>query len=76
MFASFVASQIMPTFHDARVLREVTKRPILGMVTMLPSESLSRSRRRTSLLFAGSVGGLVASFVAVFAFVLLMTRGA
>jgi polysaccharide chain length determinant protein (PEP-CTERM system associated) len=76
LFASFAASQIMPTFHDARALREVTKRPILGMVTMLPNETLGKLRRRNSLLFAGGVSGLLASFIAVFAVALLVTRGA
>ncbi len=64
--ASFVASQILATFHDARTLREVTKRPILGMVTMLPSEAVSRARRRNGVLFAGGVGGLLVSFAVVF----------
>ncbi len=36
--ASFVANEVMPTFHDARSLRETTKRPILGMVSMLPND--------------------------------------
>ena len=61
----FVASQLMPTFHDARSLRDVTKRPILGMVTMLPSEALSRLSRRNAFLFAGGLGGLLVSFAAV-----------
>ncbi len=67
VIASFVASQVMPIFHDARALRELTKRPILGMVSMLPSEALVRARRRKAYLFAGGVGGLLVSFTAVFA---------
>ena len=74
--ASLLLSQVMPTFHDARTLREVTKRPILGMVSMLPNESLQRSRRRNSWLFAGGLSGLFAAFAAVFAFVLLIGRAA
>ncbi len=76
IFASFVASQIMPTFHDARMVREVTKRPILGMVTMLPSAGMSKARRRNSILFAGGVSSLVAAFAAIFAFFLLLARAA
>jgi polysaccharide chain length determinant protein (PEP-CTERM system associated) len=76
LFASLAISQLMPTFHEARSLREVSKRPILGMVSMLPSDALSRHRKRLAWLFAGSVGGLIASFGAVFAFVLLMSRAA
>jgi polysaccharide chain length determinant protein (PEP-CTERM system associated) len=74
VFASLVASQIMPTFHDARSLRMFTQRPILGMVSVLPSDSLRRSRRRKRWLFAGGVSGLIASFSAAFAFVLLLGR--
>jgi len=74
LFASFLASQIMPTFNDARTLREVTKRPILGMVSMLPSESLVRMRRRDAWLFAGGTGGLFATFSAVFVLALLFGR--
>ncbi len=72
--ASFVASELMPTFHDARSLREVSKRPVLGMVAMLPSETVRRKRRRNVFLFAGGLSGLIASFAAVLAFALLVGR--
>lgn len=75
LVVSFAASEIMPTFHDARSLREATQRPILGMVTMLPNESVSRMRRRNALYFAGGASGLVAAFIAVFALALLFGRG-
>ena len=74
LFASLAASQIMPTFHDARTLREFSHRPILGMVSMLPSQALARIRRRNSWLFAGGLGGLLATFSAIFAFALLISR--
>jgi hypothetical protein len=35
------SSQAMPIFHDARTLRDISKRPILGMVSMLPSATLA-----------------------------------
>ena len=76
LVVSFATSEIMPTFHDARSLREVTRRPILGMVTMLPSEEVNRSRRRNALYFAGGASGLMAAFAAVFAMALLFGRGA
>jgi polysaccharide chain length determinant protein (PEP-CTERM system associated) len=72
--ASFVASQVAPTFHDARTLRDVTNRPILGMISMLPNDALLRARRRSAWLFAGGLSGLFASFAAVSAFVLLINR--
>ena len=74
IFASFVASKTMPTFHDARTLRDIAKRPILGMVSMLPSEALTRMRRRNAWLFAGGTGGLFATFSAVVVFALLFGR--
>jgi hypothetical protein len=43
-------------------------------VTMLPSRALSQLKRRDSFLFAGGVGGLLASFAAVLAVVLLLGR--
>ncbi|HEX3631956.1 MAG TPA: XrtA system polysaccharide chain length determinant [Casimicrobiaceae bacterium] len=76
LIVSFAASEIMPTFHDARSLREVTQRPILGMVTMLPSEAVNRLRRRNTLYFATGASGLIAAFGAVFAIALLLARGA
>ena len=76
IFASLLVSQVMPTFHDARTLREITKRPMLGMVSMLPSDALRRMRRRNAWLFAGGLGSLFATFTAVFAFVLLIGRTA
>jgi polysaccharide chain length determinant protein (PEP-CTERM system associated) len=71
LLASFAASELMPTFHDSRSLREVSKRPILGMVTMLPSEAATRMKRRNTYLFAGATGALIASVIGVLAFALL-----
>lgn len=72
--ASFVASQVVPTFHDGRALRDVTNRPVLGLVSMLPSPALTQARRRRSLLFAGGLSGLLAFFAAVTTFALLLWR--
>jgi polysaccharide chain length determinant protein (PEP-CTERM system associated) len=74
LLASFAANEIMPTFHDARSLRKATQRPILGMVTMLPSKVLSRMKQRDAFLFAGGLGGLLASFMAMLALLLLVGR--
>ena len=74
--ASFVASEVMPTFQDARALRDLSKRPILGMVSMLPSEAVVRLKRRKALLFAGGLGGLLAWFSAFLVFAFLAVRAA
>lgn len=74
LVASFFGSQILPIFHDARALREVSKRPMLGMVSLLPNDRWMRQRRRNAFLFAGGLGGLLASFTAVFAIAVLIVR--
>jgi polysaccharide chain length determinant protein (PEP-CTERM system associated) len=76
LFISFLVSQVMPIFHDARTLRAVSNRPILGMVSMLPSESLARSTRRRLYMFVAGLGSLFAAFLGVFAIAVLFTRAA
>lgn len=75
--ASWLVSQVRPTFHDGRSLREVAQRPLLGMVSILPSHGLSVQRHRAAILFAGGVSGLLASYGAAFAFLFMAAaRGA
>jgi len=72
--ASFVANEVMPIFQDARALRDSVQRPILGMVSILPSEATVKLKRRNAFLFAGGLGGLIAWFSAFFVVVLLAAR--
>jgi polysaccharide chain length determinant protein (PEP-CTERM system associated) len=72
LFASFVLSQIVPTFPDARSLRELTQRPVLGTVSLLASPAITAKRRRGVLMFAGGVAGLVGMFAT--AMILLSIR--
>ncbi|HVF64770.1 MAG TPA: XrtA system polysaccharide chain length determinant [Casimicrobiaceae bacterium] len=76
LLVSFTASQVKPTFADARALRESIKRPVLGMVSMVPNPAIKRSHRRAAALFAGGVSAFFAAFAGVFAFTLLLARGA
>ena len=48
---SWLVSQTRPTFHDGRSLREIAERPLLGMISMLPTKSLrgDAASRRTAL---------------------------
>ncbi len=62
VFASFVVSQIYPTIHDARSLREVAGRPVLGAVTLLMNTVSKRARWRRNLAFAGVFGALLAVY--------------
>src|SRR5215470_5686005 len=73
VFASLVVSQIFPTVHDARSLRTIAERPVLGAVTLLMNQRSTRARRRRHLAFAGALGGLFAAYGA--AIVLLTTVG-
>lgn len=73
--ASWVVSQIRPTFHDGRTLRQTTNMPILGLVSMLPNASQRHRQRRQAYLFAGGMSGLIASYAAAFFLTLLATRG-
>ena len=74
LLASLVTSQVLPIFHDAQTLRDFSKRPILGMVSMMPSPAVVRERRRNAYLFAGGFGGLLVSLTAVLAFTLFVGR--
>jgi polysaccharide chain length determinant protein (PEP-CTERM system associated) len=71
LLVSFIASQVWPTFHTGRALREMSKRPFLGLVSMLPNPVVLRQRRRSAFLFAGGVGGLMIGIAAVMAALLL-----
>jgi polysaccharide chain length determinant protein (PEP-CTERM system associated) len=73
---AFLASQIRPTYHDARTLRESTQRPVLGIVSTVLSPALVRARRRSVALFATSLTALFVSFAAVYAYVFLIERAA
>jgi polysaccharide chain length determinant protein (PEP-CTERM system associated) len=72
---SWLVSQARPTFRDGRTLREVAQRPLLGMISILPTHSWRVMRHRAALLFAGGVGGLLVSYGAAFAFLFLTARG-
>ncbi len=68
---AFVASQLRPVFFDGKSLRDVTGMPVLGIITVLPSDT-RRLQERTSLRrFVLAGVGLVIAYgtgVAVLAF--------
>jgi polysaccharide chain length determinant protein (PEP-CTERM system associated) len=74
VLASLAVSQIFPTIHDARGLREAAGRPVLGAVTLLVTSATRRSRRRRHLAFAGAVGGLFAVYGAAIVFLTAIGR--
>jgi len=72
--ASFVASQLAPTFHDSGTLRQVTNRPVLGPISMIFSPQNVVARRRRNWLFVGGTGGLVALFAGIAGIGMLLWR--
>jgi len=62
LFVSFIFSQVLPTLPDARSLRELTQRPVLGTVSLLDSPLITSKRRRGLFMFAGGVTALVGLF--------------
>jgi hypothetical protein len=74
LLASFAANEIRPAFYDAQSLRTFAERPLLGTVSLRPTEAMRREGRFDRLLFLGGLAGLFASFAGVVAFGFLMTR--
>lgn len=62
LLVSLVASQLWPTFLDARSLREATGLPILGSVSMLVDEKRRKKERRGILAFLSAFLALIGSF--------------
>lgn len=56
---SFIVSQVMPTFHSPRHLRESIDRPVLGSISMLNSPEVIGHDRRNNLNLAMGIVGLV-----------------
>jgi hypothetical protein len=72
---SFVISQMWPTFMDSRSLRDTTGIPVLGSVTLIPSEGRRRRERRGLIAFLSAFIALMGSFGAgMFALFLLSSR--
>lgn len=57
--ASFLLSQLLPTFGSAASLRSVTQRPVLGSVSALATTELVRRGRQNAVAFGAATLGLV-----------------
>jgi polysaccharide chain length determinant protein (PEP-CTERM system associated) len=57
--AAFAVSQLMPTFHSTRSLREIGQRPVLGSLSLRPTGSMVRRQRLSTVYFASSLAGLI-----------------
>jgi polysaccharide chain length determinant protein (PEP-CTERM system associated) len=71
--ASFIANHAFPTFQNAAALAAATGRPLLGSLSLLPTEATTRRKRRGLLLFTSGTGALLASFVGLV--MLVVTTG-
>jgi polysaccharide chain length determinant protein (PEP-CTERM system associated) len=72
--ASFLWSQIQPTFHDGRTLRTVAGRPLLGSVSLLPDKALITSRQRGHVAFGALLAGLLICYGGVFTLLWLTNK--
>jgi len=59
MAASLAVSQILPTFHDARQLRSASKRAVLGIISLQPTQPIIHQRRRANFAFGGGLASLL-----------------
>lgn len=73
--ASFAMSQMVPTFHDGRRLRELTQRPSLGSVSMQSTLPIMRAQRKSNALFASGFAFLILAYGAWIGWVTLAARG-
>jgi polysaccharide chain length determinant protein (PEP-CTERM system associated) len=72
--AAFVASQLMPTIHSTRTLRELGQRPVLGSLSLRPNAALVKRQRISTMGFAGSIAGLVVLYGSWLAWLALVAR--
>ncbi len=59
---AFVVSQLMPTFHGVRTLREIGGRPVLGSISLRPNAAMMQRARMDAVGFLGGVGVLVGAY--------------
>ena len=62
-FTAFALSQLRPVFHNTKELREKFSLPLLGMVSLVLSESDLRNERVDRMRFLFTSGSLVGTFV-------------
>ncbi len=72
--ASFLWSQLQPTFHNGRTLRAIAGRPLLGSISLLADEAHIASRRRGHVAFAGLLAGLLICYGGVFTLLWMTNR--
>lgn len=59
LVSSYLASQLFPTFDNARQLGSISRRPILGSVSMLMTDGMIRRSRFDAVALGLALAGLV-----------------
>jgi polysaccharide chain length determinant protein (PEP-CTERM system associated) len=72
--ASFVVSQLFPTIDSTHALREIGKRPVLGIISMQESPASIKKHRVANFAFGSAVSVLIAAYGAWFAWVNVVSR--
>lgn len=73
-FASFAWAQMFPTVDSAHALRQLTQRPVLGIVSFRNGPDGIRRERMESVAFGGALSALVLVFGAWIAWIGLIAR--
>jgi polysaccharide chain length determinant protein (PEP-CTERM system associated) len=73
LFVAFAGSQLRPVFHSASELRNLVAIPLLGTVSRIRSAGEIRRDRINMIRFFVGSGGLVGTFIVIFAAVSFIT---
>jgi polysaccharide chain length determinant protein (PEP-CTERM system associated) len=73
-FASFAMAQLFPTIDSARVLREVGRRPVLGIVSLRLGPAAIRRKRMSNVAFGGAASALLIAFGAWITWITFISR--
>ena len=72
--ATFLMVQLLPTFHNSRMLALATQRPVLGNISMLGNEGTLRRTRQEQVVFGSALGGLLVAAGIWVAWVSVLSR--
>jgi polysaccharide chain length determinant protein (PEP-CTERM system associated) len=73
---AFLLTQLRPTVESRRQLNELTALPLLGMVTMIETDVVRRSKRGSNLIYAAGSAGLVMALLAQMVYYLVLSPAA
>jgi hypothetical protein len=73
--ASYAVAELFPAFHGVRSLRDGTRRPVLGSVSMQATGEVLRHRRTANMAFASGLMSLLLMYGAWFGWVTINARG-